>query len=70
MLELFFLLFLVIICIIIYRIRFMMMINLKKHELKNKKHRLILNNKITTINHQFIKLNVRNFKFSVWDLLN
>ena len=68
MLELYFMLFLVIICIIIYRIRFMMMINLKMHELKNKKHGLILNNKIITIDHQFIKLNSRKFKFSVWGL--
>ena len=54
----------VIICIFIVRIRFMMMVNLKMYELKNKKHGLILNNKNTTINHQFIKLNSRNFKFS------
>ena len=50
--EFYYMLFLIIIIIIIYRIRIILLIKLKIREIKNKRHGLVLYNKIITIDHQ------------------
>ena len=64
--ELYYMLFLIIIIIIIYRIRIILLIKLKIRELRNKRHGLVLSNKIITIDYHIIKKNGRNYTFSLW----
>ena len=66
--DFYYMLFLIIIIIIIYRIRIILLIKLKLRELKNKRHGLVLYNKIITIDYQIIKNNSRNYKLSLWGL--
>ena len=66
--EFYYMLFLIIVIIIIYRIRIILLIKLKRRELRNKRHGLVLSNKIITIEHQIVKINSRNYTFSLWGL--